>query len=216
MWKVRTFWLVLSSGDTASPVIGGLGQSEQSGDRDRDGDPLVELLRAWQQGDPDAFDALMLRMHGKVFRVAYRLLGNRSEAEEAAQDVFWRLYRAGRKIREPEALHGWVYRTTVNAARSRGRRLEAQSETASMELAAWSADGEVGTEDRLVLREAVQQALGCLSPKEREVVVLRDIEGLEIADVASAMRVFAVTVRTHLSRARLKLRRELEQRGIHP
>ena len=65
-------------------------------------------------------------------------------------------------------------------------------------------------------RQAIEAALRELTSKEREAVVLRDVENLEIREIAKAMNVFEVTVRTHLSNGRLKLRRLLKQKGVHP
>lgn len=174
------------------------------------------LLQAWRQGDAAAFESLVTVLHPLAFRVALRLLGNREDAEDAVQETFWRLYRAGSGIRNPDGLQAWIYRATVNAVRSRQARAVRRSEPSDTGDAGSAASQAADAEKVLLLRDAVQRALQCLSPKEREVLVLRDIEGLETSEVAAAMGVFEVTVRTHLSRGRLKLRQELIARGIHP
>lgn len=84
--------------------------------------PAAILLRRWQQGNPSAFDDLVAALHPMIFRVAFRLLGSRADAEDAVQETLLRLYRAGRGIRNPASLESWVYRSTVNAVRGRQAR----------------------------------------------------------------------------------------------
>lgn len=179
-------------------------------------DALLSAFAAWKQGDAEAFEAVVEHLHPTAHRVALRLLGNRQDAEDAVQETFWRLYRAGAAIRNPEGLPGWLYRTTVNVARNKHKQ-HARGDAVALEQVEWqTADGRVDAASTLLLREELHRALEQLGTKEREALVLRDIEGLEIAEVAAAMGVFAVTVRTHLSRARLKMQQILKARGIHP
>ncbi len=178
--------------------------------------PAAILFCQWKEGDDAVFDQLVEALHPISYRVAFRLLGNREDADDAVQDMFLRFYRGGKSIRNPAGLEAWIYRSTVNAVRSRQARSAYRVESVDAEVALTTASKEAGAEKTLLLRDAVQRALQTLSPKEREVLVLRDIEGLETSEVAAAMRVFEVTVRTHLCRARLRLRQELIAQGIHP
>ena len=69
---------------------------------------LLIAFTAWQHGDAEAFESLVEQLHVSVYRVALRLLGDRQDAEDAVQETFWRLYRAGTSIRVPVS----VYPTT--------------------------------------------------------------------------------------------------------
>lgn len=173
------------------------------------------LFAAWRSGDPSAFDELVDLFHPMVSRVAGRLLAQRADAEDAVQETFWRFYRSGGSLRNPDLLQAWLYRAVVNVSRSIGARARRRAEVGLEHgLAAESPSLESGA--LLALREAIEAALRELTPKEREAVVLRDVENLEIREVAKAMNVFEVTVRTHLSRGRLKLRESLAGKGVKP
>ena len=196
--------------------------SEEAASRSAADSPIlpssaVQLLERFRRGDASAFDEIVAHLHPMVFRVAIRLLGNREDAEDVVQETFWNLYRASASLRNPACLQAWLYRSTVNGARSHLSRSRRRLERRPPETPVWEAAAPgVNVAEILLLRDAIEQALAELTAKEREALVLRDIEGLEIAEVAAAMGVFTVTVRTHLSRARLKLRQILRERGIHP
>jgi RNA polymerase sigma-70 factor (ECF subfamily) len=173
------------------------------------------LFAAWRNGDCAAFDELVARFHSMVSRVARSLLAVRTDAEDAVQETFWRFYRSGASLRNPELLQAWLYRTVVNVCRGMSARERRRGEVGlEHSLAAEWPSLESGA--RLALREAIEASLRELTPKEREAVVLRDVENLEIHEVAKAMNVFEVTVRTHLSRGRLKLRESLARKGVKP
>lgn len=125
--------------------------------------PAAILLRRWQQGNPSAFDDLVAALHPMIFRVAFRLLGSRADAEDAVQETLLRLYRAGRGIRNPASLESWVYRSTVNAVRGRQARAAHHNEALSGEGALAMASEEAGAERSLLLRDALRGALRTLA-----------------------------------------------------
>jgi RNA polymerase sigma-70 factor (ECF subfamily) len=188
------------------------------------------LLVAWKDGDATAFDALVQHFHGMVYRVAHALLRHREDTEDAVQETFWRFYRAGQSIRNPLLVKPWLYRTVVNVSRTMRKRSQKAAEASSWQGTPGEAAGEGGAvrdgadradtapsiEDELALQAVLASALELLSTKEREVMVLRDIEGLEVNEVAKALGVFPVTVRSHLSNGRLKLRAALRRMGVRP
>ncbi len=156
--------------------------------------------------DLAAFERMVATYERQVAGVALRLLGNREDARDAAQEVLLRLYRHWHHIDPGRDLGGWLYRVTVNVCRDferRRPRLAAIDQVA--EPAARDADPQEETsaaERRAVLR----RALRALSPKERAAVVLRDVEGLSTGEVAGILGSSEATVRSQLSSARLKLR----------
>ena len=141
-----------------------------------------------------------------VQRVAYRLLGRLEDAQDAAQEVFLRLYRNRSRVRpDPKA---WLYRVTVNVCRDQLRRrrtvaLEDRSDAAP------DPERALAMEER---KRLVIEGLATLPERERAAVVLRDIEGLSTADVAEILGVEQVTVRSHASSARLKLAKYVRSR----
>ena len=159
-----------------------------------------DLVVRAKAGDERAFEEIM-RVHGRaVLGLCTRLLGANGEAEEAAQDVFFRLYRSLGKIDEERAVEPWLYRVAWNACRDRIRRRRVQTELTEG-VSTVAAFGDAG----LVLAE-LRAAMNRLPDKERAALLLREMEGLETEEVAVRMGSSAVTVRSQISRARARLR----------
>jgi RNA polymerase sigma-70 factor (ECF subfamily) len=186
-----------------------LSRREVSADRS-----LVVRAKA---GETKAFDALLLRYQRQVLGTALRLLANRDDARDASQEVFLRLFRHLRTLDPDRALAPWLYRVTVNVCRDFGRRRKGRDFQVDVDWADVSAGAGPGAEDvdrRLILSEewhVLQQALAALPEKERAAIVLRDIEDLETREVARILGTSEVTVRSQVSRARLRIRRHLER-----
>jgi RNA polymerase sigma-70 factor (ECF subfamily) len=174
----------------------------------------ADWIRAARSGDRAAFGALVQRHESTVLRVARRLLMDAHDAQDAAQDVFVRLYDHLHRFDERRPLTPWLYRITVNVcrthARKRSRRTEAEHEAVRDAVRHHSEAGATEAADWL------ERGLSRLSPRERTALVLRDLEGLNATEAAKAMRCAPVTVRTLAARARLKLKRlhDAEQRGL--
>lgn len=151
-----------------------------------------------------AFERLMTLHERLVLRTAWRLLGSLPDAQDAAQEVFLRLYRHLGGVDEA-AVEAWLYRTTVNVCydvlRRRRRHAEVDLEPALAVAAAGGAPPEEEAKRRL-LGEAIQH----LPPQERAAVTLCSIEGLSAAQAAAVLGVAEGTVRSHLSIARARLK----------
>jgi RNA polymerase sigma-70 factor (ECF subfamily) len=174
---------------------------------------VLERLRA---GDPRAFEDLVTAYQHRVFAVAYRMLGSRAEAEEAAQEVFLRAHRGLAEFRGEAKLSTWLFAITSRLCLSRlasgaariGRARD--GETALVGLA--SPDG--GAPEALERREAeaaVHRAIAELPEDRRIVVVLRDLEGLSYEEIAESLGLTLGTVRSRLHRARMDLKERLEK-----
>ena len=167
----------------------------------------ASLLRAARDGDLAAFEQLLIRHQRRVYLTALRLLGRHEDAQDAAQEVFLRLHKHLSRLDEKRDLAPWLYRVTVNVCRDtqakRGPRLQAEPE---WEPVAGAAGDPHATATAAEQRKILAAALRRLSPKERAAVVLRDLEGLTTREVAQILGAAEVTVRSHLSAARLKLR----------
>jgi RNA polymerase sigma-70 factor (ECF subfamily) len=178
--------------------------------------PLIVRARA---GDAEAFEGLMVATEGQVLRLAGRLLGDREQARDAAQEVFLRVFKSLRGFREREDFRAWLYRITVNVCRDAGRRTSRPGPRVSLE-GHEPEDGGAGTEASLLSREcveAVRSALGLLSPRERVAIVLRDLEGLTSEEVSEILGSRPGTVRAQVASARTKLRNRLApffERGV--
>ena len=184
-----------------------------------DGDPegLSDLIRRAAGGDRRAFDRLVVVKRERVVRTAYQVTGDLEDARDVAQSVFLRLWRVLPRFDPGQRFDTWLYRITVNAAidliRTRGPKgmLQPLPEDPSV-LEAEGSDG--GPEAGLDLRDvqrAFSRLAARLSPKQRAAFVLREIEGLETAEVARILDVTESTVRNHVLQARRTLRAGLEK-----
>ena len=189
-----------------------------------------ELVRRVKAGQPAAFDGLMERYEQRVISMAYRMLGQREDALELAQDVFLRAWRGLPRFREEASFRTWLYQITLNLVRNRRRWYARHRCSATLSLDA-SADPEGNEEgapslaestadpapgpreeaERAVLHRRLQRALGDLPLELRTVVVLRDIEGYPYEQIASICREPVGTVKSRLHRGRALLRERMEK-----
>ena len=188
---------------------------------DVDTSDTKSLVARAREGDAVAFGELVAAHERTVLRTAWRLVRNVEDARDIAQDAFLRLHRHLSKIDPDRDPAPWLYRVTVNlglsALRRRRRRPEATLETARgvAEISTGRPEQErLG--DVVDARRLLASALDRLSGKERAAIVLRDLEGLEMDEVARALGCRRGTVRAHLSRGRLKLRGAIESLGGTP
>jgi RNA polymerase sigma-70 factor (ECF subfamily) len=173
--------------------------------------PLLARLRA---GDARAFEELVTTYQHRVFAVSLRMLSNRAEAEEIAQETFLRAHRALAEFRGEARLGTWLYaiasRLCLNRLASGPRRHERSDDIALSQAPAEGADA-VGALERDELAAALHEAVAALPEERRIVVVLRDLEGLSYEDIGEVLGVPLNTVRTRLHRARLDLKAKLER-----
>jgi RNA polymerase sigma-70 factor (ECF subfamily) len=163
-----------------------------------------EDLAEARAGSRDAFDRLILRFESRVMKTALFLLRNVSDAEDAAQETYVRIFRNLHRCRTPEKIDRWIYRITVNACRDVQRRRRIWAPLLAVKSA-------IRPPDPVFKREfggRFVQALARLSLNERAAFVLGELEELETSEVAHILRCAPVTVRGYLHEARKKLRRE--------
>jgi RNA polymerase sigma-70 factor (ECF subfamily) len=151
-----------------------------------------------------------------VFRLAYRLTGNKHDAEDLTQDVFVRVFRSLSSY-SPGTFEGWLHRITTNLFLDRVRRKQRIRFDSLPEDAADRLMGREPTPavayDEQHLDADIQAALDALSPEYRAAVVLCDIEGLTYEEVAATLGVKLGTVRSRIHRGRAQLRQALEHRA---
>ena len=168
-------------------------------------------LEAARAGDLAAFEMLMRQYERLVLVTALRLLGNMPDAQDISQEVFLKLYRNLRKVDGAQGIAGWLYRVTVNACRDLQRRKRPESPVEFTEdLPAGGMDPQqAATESER--RRALAMSLRMLPEKERAALVLRDLEGLTTGEVARALGSSEATVRSQISKARVKVRGFVER-----
>jgi len=171
---------------------------------------VASLLDRAKSGDAAAFEDIVIRYERQLYRTALRLLGHREDAQDAVQEVFLRFHKYLARFDETRELEPWLYRITVNACRTIGKKRRRAAaieiEKAPAEDVASPCRGEAAVElDEA--RQIVVEGLKRLSEKERAALVLRDIEGLSTKEVARILGSSETTVRSQISRARVKMKR---------
>lgn len=164
----------------------------------------AELARDAAGGDRGAFSALVERHYDFVFRLAWRLTGDRADAEDVAQDVCTRLGRAIRSYRGGSAFTTWLYAIVVNAVRDAGRR-DARD---AARRRAWALEAVIDTEaaDPGEPAEALWEAVRALPDKQREAVTLVYGEEMTHAQASDLMGCSEATVSWHIHEAKKRLK----------
>jgi RNA polymerase sigma-70 factor (ECF subfamily) len=159
----------------------------------------------------DDFEQLMRRYERLVFATALRLTGSVEDARDISQEVFLKLYRNLAKVEVSRAISSWLYRVTVNACHDlRRRRRPEQPVEEAGPLAAKGADPQQALSEA-ERRRALQLSLRMLPEKERAALVLRDLEGLSTGEVAHVLGSSEATVRSQISKARIKVKGYVER-----
>jgi len=178
---------------------------------------LVEALRRQETGSIETLIALYA---DRVYRLAMHITGNRPDAEEVVQDVFWRVVRRIETFRGDATFGSWLYRITANCAYSTLRVRRARHQESWMHERSGMVDAHVPEfhdwsariEDPALqyeLRKVLSRALDNLPEDYRTIVVLRDVEGLSLQDVSQITGLSVPAVKTRTHRARLVLRKWL-------
>ena len=182
-----------------------------------------ELVQAARWGDQLAFAQLVKDHQAMVYSLAYRMTGNPEDAADLTQEAFLNAWRGLSGFDGRSSLATWLYRLTSNACIDFLRR-EKRRGSLSMTLEdeddedrqadlpdeRWSPQREL---ERQEAQEAVRQGLAALSPEHREVLVLRELEGLSYTEIAHALGLEEGTVKSRIARARLSLREFLLKSG---
>ena len=166
----------------------------------------LDLIEAAAGGDLAAFEGILRQYERLVFATALRLLCDREDAKDAAQEVFLRLYRNLGKLRGSGNVPSWLYRVTVNVCHDLGRKRPVQAAEEELETFLDGKPDPLQAAGEAERRRALELSLGLLSGREREAVVLRDLDGLSTEEVARAMGTSVATVRSHVCQARVKMR----------
>jgi RNA polymerase sigma-70 factor (ECF subfamily) len=185
-----------------------------------------QFLERLKAGDAPAYNRLVEERHGDIYALLYRLTEDPEEARDLTQETFLQAFRHLASFRGDADLRTWLYRIAVNQARNRWRwwKRRRRDRTISLDApvsddldaprSAGLADDEGLDPERQTLarerEQALHAALRSLSRPYREVIVLRDIEGLSYEEVASTLDLNVGTVKSRLNRGRTELRRRLE------
>jgi RNA polymerase sigma-70 factor (ECF subfamily) len=171
-------------------------------------DPLGAIVLRLRSGEVEAFTELMALTEQRVLSVAWRILGDRYLAEDAAQETYLRVFRSLHRFRLGEPFEAWLIRIAVHVCYDLGRKRGPLPlpmdilETLEGHAAPMLAEEAVLLQQR---RALIRQALTSLPQAERAALVLRDLEGLTTEETARILGVRPVTIRTQVSSARAKV-----------
>lgn len=170
------------------------------------------LVRAAQAGDVRAFAALVDMYYARCLRFALHMLSNRSDAEEAVQDTFVRVYRALPSYVEQESFEPWLFRILANRCRSTGSRERRRAEFVEFGEVPDRAS-EHRHDDAIAWREEITLALAALPTEQREAFLLRHVEDLSYDDMSAATGAGVSALKMRVKRACDALRAWLTEEG---
>jgi RNA polymerase sigma-70 factor (ECF subfamily) len=169
------------------------------------------LLSDAAAGDQGAFTTLMRRHEDRIFSLAYRITGNRSDALDATQDTFVSAFKQAARFRGESQFSTWLYRVGVNACNDLLRKKARTPVPSSDDMPVADDSGAPGVAEAASLRIDLSRALAELPADYREAVTLHDLGGVPYEEIAQLTGVAIGTVKSRISRGRRRLAEILEQ-----
>jgi RNA polymerase sigma-70 factor, ECF subfamily len=181
------------------------------------------LVRRAQKGAPEAYEELVRRHQRRVHAVAAGILRRREDAEDIAQQVFLKAYMSLKRFDLRSAFSTWLYKITVNECwdhlrKKRVRPLVFESdlneqETHRLSSAVATGSASANPAERALLGDLVEGLLGQLSEMDRAMLVLKEVEGLSIEEIAAVVDLNMNTVKVRLFRVRARLGKTLREQN---
>lgn len=185
-----------------------------------------EVIKRAQSGDAAAFNELVSAYRKRILGTVYRLIGRQEDVEDVGQEVFLRLHYSLDQLRTPEVFEPWLYRLTVNAAYDYLRKQRRQPEARMADLSeeqVLAVDAALGGKQALEdkqkaqIRELVTSMLDRISPEDRILLTLKEVEGLSLKELETVYKVKENALKVRLFRARqraLKAFDELQKQDL--
>jgi len=181
---------------------------------------VARIVRLVLGGDNSSFEHIIARYERRVMTMAMRILsgayGSPDDARDATQEIFLRVFKYLHRLDLEKPIEPWLMRLTINVCRDIGRKKRhypstpLESAPSESMIASQSADPYAGLAEEQQ-RQMLWKALDCLSESERVAIVLRDVEGMSTAEVAVILESPEATVRSRISRGRLKLKEIIDE-----
>ena len=183
-----------------------------------------ELVRMAQREEHAAFAELIRRHQNRVFAVAGRILPRKEDVEDIAQQTFVKAYFSLKRFDQRAAFTTWLYKITVNECwdllrKKKVRPLVYEADLSEDQVRQYGGTGEKGPGapdvlDRLENRQRVDRLLEGLDERDRVMLILKEVEGFSIEEIAEIMELNGNTVKVRLFRARRKIAEKVRRRGI--
>ena len=181
-----------------------------------------ELVRRAQHDDQEAFEVLVRKHQGRVFAVAGGILRNREDVEDIAQQVFLKAYFSLKRFDQRSAFSTWLYKITVNECwdllrKKKVRPLVYESELTEEQTHLYQAteekaEGAPDVSERMGTRQQVDGWLECLEERDRTMLVLKEVQGFTVEEIAEIMGINENTVKVRMFRARQKIAERVRRR----
>jgi RNA polymerase sigma-70 factor (ECF subfamily) len=181
-----------------------------------------DLVRKAQHGDKEAFEVLVAKHQGRVFAVAGGILRNREDVEDIAQQVFLKAYFSLKRFDQRSAFSTWLYKITVNECwdllrKKKVRPLVFESELSEEQAHAYQSTEQKGNyapdvSEQLEAREQLEHWLDCLEERDRAMLVMKEVQGFTVEEIAEIMSINGNTVKVRLFRARQKIAERIRRR----
>jgi len=211
---------VPKSEDTELPVAAGAEKGQIGTTARKDDDR--ELVRRAQHGEKEAFELLVARHQGRVFAVAGGILRNREDVEDIAQQVFLKAYFSLKRFDQRSAFSTWLYKITVNECwdllrKKKVRPLVFESELSEEQAHAYQSTEEKGeyapdVSEQLENKQQLDHWLDCLEERDRTMLVLKEVQGFTVEEIAAIMGINGNTVKVRLFRARQKIAKRIRRK----
>ena len=174
-----------------------------------------ELLKQFLAGDESAFTKVVRRHEDRIFALALKMTGNRTDALDATQETFILAFRRADEFRGEAAFGTWLYRIGINASKDLLRKRKRLPDLEGDEFE-WHEGEAVGTtvEEFVANRLDLKRALADLNQDYRDAVCLHDMGGIPYEEIASLTGVSVGTVKSRISRGRKRLGELLEQQSL--
>ncbi|MDZ7267213.1 MAG: sigma-70 family RNA polymerase sigma factor [candidate division KSB1 bacterium] len=185
-----------------------------------EGKPTDEdLIERFQQGELAAYEEIVRRYKDQLLNFVFRFLNNHEEAEDVVQETFLRVYRNRFAYTRIAKFSTWIYTIAGNLARTELRRRKRRRFFSLTDMGLEDRDYEISDEvfnpetqaNSTLGEELIQREISKLSPKFREVIILRDVQELSYEEISKIIRVPIGTVKSRVNRARLRLQKRLKK-----
>ena len=176
-----------------------------------------DLIERFQNGDLYAFDLIVKRYKNQLLNFIYRFLGNTEESEDLVQETFLRVYRNRTAYQKVAKFSTWIYTIAGNLAKTELRKRKRRRFFSISELGYNEKDYDIADDaynperdvDSRMKEEIIHQQIMALSPKFRQVILLRDVKQLSYEEISKIVNIPLGTVKSRVNRGRLKLQEKL-------
>lgn len=168
-----------------------------------------QFIQQLRQQDPEAFRVLLEEYDRKIYNIVYRMIPNRDDVEDVAQEAFVEIWRALPRFRQQAQLPTWIHRVAVNVCLEHRRRKRGSEDVSLEDIPQAFEQSEENTHDQVVsndLKARVGRCIGQLPEIYREVIVLHELQGFTYGEVARMLKIPEGTVKSRLNSAFSKLR----------